>query len=208
MLREASKNNPSNYKYRTKGGRKIRLSVEENVTDLGLNKGWILHKITAIVDGEEAGYIKISYIPSDRLVSHYPSVWHFMGLRGWSEFDPKYSKFISGTALDDRRAMLKAIRRRQGDYNVKLEDIPMSLDVVNSEIDKRAKRYFKKFEKFKQFHVDKPLVDYIYVEETWRRKGVALALYKFAARWLATRFGQSFTRLVCSNLAPRKPGIR
>lgn len=52
-----------------------------------------------------------------------------------------------------------------------------------------SERYEHQFEKFKEFHYDKPLVDYIRVYEPHRRKRIGAALYEKAARWLAETKG-------------------
>ena len=44
----------------------------------GLNRGWIVHLIEAFVDGQKAGYIKISYIPDDVFDREYPTVIQFL----------------------------------------------------------------------------------------------------------------------------------
>ena len=41
------------------------------------------------------------------------------------------------------------------------------------------------FQKFKQWNLDKPHVDYIRVDNVWKRQGIATALYNYGAKWLA-----------------------
>ena len=103
ILLEASKDNPSGYKYKTKDGKKIRFKAQANFEDRGLNRGWILHKIDAYVDDRLAGYIKISYIPKRNLEEQYPTVWHYKGMRGWTGMDPTYGGHADAKTPDERR---------------------------------------------------------------------------------------------------------
>lgn len=54
-----------------------------------------------------------------------------------------------------------------------------------SKILEYEQEYGDEFREFEEQSVDKPLVDFIFVEDDMRRKGIGIALYEEAARYLA-----------------------
>ena len=67
-------------KYQTKDGRLITFQIEP-LFESSDRRGWVVHKITAIVDNKEAGYIKLSYIPREKWDQTYQgNVWKFRRL--------------------------------------------------------------------------------------------------------------------------------
>lgn len=47
------------------------------------------------------------------------------------------------------------------------------------------RKFGRDFQDFKAFHIDKPLVDYIRVDEDYQRRRIGIALYQYGAKWLA-----------------------
>lgn len=160
--------------YKTKDRRDIEFRIKPFDTDRAPREPWIMHRLDAYVDGEHAGYLKITYVPRDVFERVLPTVWHYLSIVSGHVMDPD--------DLDDvwRSMALKHAWHR---HSERPEPAVRDADLANW-----AERYIPRFEEFEAFHVDKPLVDYIHVEPEFRRQGIATALYKKGARWLAKRF--------------------
>jgi GNAT superfamily N-acetyltransferase len=63
-------------------------------------------------------------------------------------------------------------------------EVMQKIAELESEVEKK---YRNEFRKFRAFHVDKPLVDFISVEPEFRRNRIGEALYREAAKWMAER---------------------
>jgi len=174
--------------------------TEEKESD---ERGWIVHELTAhgvldhpdfINPKTEVGYIKASYIPRD--------VW-----------EEKYSgDFGFIRWLRDMKSVIYPDRKMNGPIGAYTSGFSRDVDeyrnwITNdketyyqkSETEKRTlfweyverlkTKYWEEYEKDFDFHVDKPLVDYINVEPEHRRNGIGSALYERMAKTLANRFG-------------------
>lgn len=58
-------------------------------------------------------------------------------------------------------------------------------DLDPSKVQEYEQEYGDEFREFEEQFVDKPLVDFIYVDDNLRRKGIGIALYEAAAKYLA-----------------------
>ncbi|MFA6233494.1 MAG: DUF5661 family protein [Bacteroidota bacterium] len=169
--------------YTTKDGRPIKFKVHERsplVHDPSPenNRGWVVHLIEAFVDGKEVGYLKISYIPKAYFGSMYKSIWHYSAwIQGWGG---DIIKFWEAGDIDN---LLRLATVYFYGYWKDFSDMPQAEKV--KELKSIEKKLLPDFQKFQQWTVDKPIVDYIRVDETWRRQGIATALYTFGAKWLA-----------------------
>lgn len=176
-------------------------SVKDN-----LNRGWIVHLIEAFVDGKEAGYIKISYIPDEVFDKEYPTVVQYLEkIRGNSLRLPKEHRLARDPSgpweyVSDKLdsfplwVQVYALDLLDWPYDLsndkeKLKATPESelVKIKKNLIKTLEKRHKKEFADFKKFHKGKPLVDYIRVEPEFQRKRIGAALYEKAARWLAKR---------------------
>lgn len=163
------------YVYKTKDRRDIDFRIKPFDTHKPPRKPWVMHRIDAYVEGEYAGYLKISYVPRAEFERAFPTVWHFLsGVQGHA-MDP-----------DDLDDVWKSMALEYAWHRHSQIPEPEARD---AELAQWAERHLPRFEEFEAFHVDKPLVDGIYVESEFRRQGVATALYKKGARWLAKKFG-------------------
>jgi hypothetical protein len=75
---------------------------------------------------------------------------------------------------------------------LKDEDIPKLSNKEKNEkekeyLEKVKNKYQSRMENFKNFHVDKPIVDYIRVFDNHRRQRIAIALYEYGAKWMAKK---------------------
>lgn len=155
------------------------------------NRGWTVHKLEAFVDGKEVGYLKISYIPKERFKAHYPHIINYLGkIAGQGEFD----------RIKNDEDLFRALQLRRYIPLYPDED-SSNKELIKQGLKEVKNRYGKAFRQFKNFHVDKPLVDYIRVAsgspnslsapatESWRRQGIATALYYEGAKWLWKNYG-------------------
>ncbi|MFA6049632.1 MAG: GNAT family N-acetyltransferase [Candidatus Paceibacterota bacterium] len=189
--------------YLTKNAEPISFDVKERSEDPQdqLDRGWIIQKIKAVVNSEEAGTIKISYIPGDRFLAEYPSILSYLEkAEGRSLVLPKWSDIAKGKRASDYFAtltpaeqlfVLKSLLGRPLSNEDLREIQTLPPATIKAEYKKMLKKiqekYGKNFEQFKAFHVDKPFVDYITVKPSARRNRIGAALYQKAAEWLATK---------------------
>ena len=159
--------------YKTKAGEEIAIEYFEDVEGDN-NRGWQIDKIEASVDGDYAGYIKVSYIPRERFERYYPTVLNFMSQIGGHSVLPsdkrdKHYKELSEEELIKTaknlayhsRKYYKIWNRGEGLPETREEAISIIEDIIKNERKlQEAKEQFKKFE---NFWVDKPVVDFIRV---------------------------------------------
>lgn len=168
--------------WKTRHGQPIEMRWEEDILDE--NRGWITHRMQALIDGQEAGYLKTSYIPSCNVARYYPDITHYLAqIRGeWS--------LVSEDPIERLIAM---------SYKVELwRNVLKREDVLTMSLQERAERsitymqkleeeYGEDFNDFLNYYVDKPYVDYINVEIEFQRRGIGLALYESTAYKLAEK---------------------
>lgn len=202
----------------TKTGRPIELIRHEDAEG-DCNRGWRVDMLQAWVDGQEAGYLKISYIPQSRFDSHYKAgALSYMDLIAGHGIFPR--SFLRKGDLDDAQRNHDVYRLSDPDLRrlvcnaawiLKIQDLSSNgqaeqmtrsqlLDEVSALTEQADKRVGRKFQLFKDFHIDKPLVDYIGVVEPMRRQGIARALYVEGAFWMA----EKGLRLYASGLQQRE----
>lgn len=165
--------------WRTKAGETIQLVWHEDTERE--NRGWIVHQMSAIVQGQLVGYLKVSFIPEERRKKYYPDVASYLtqvkGTHGLTHEDPRerlryYSTqcetWHNWLSREDVDAMSEGERaERLARYTAQVEE-----------------KHRDAFAAFVHFHVDKPLVDYVYIDPAWRRQRIALALYQATAERL------------------------
>lgn len=152
------------------------------------DKGFIVSRIEAYINSEFVGYINMSYIPREWFNKIYKEDYPFTfanKINGFGGLKPeRFSKF----SLPEQVEQL--ILSLGGWINSKsLDDLSENqlLEKKNELIEKLKQRLEKDFKSFENFHVNKPLVDYIRVDEKFRRQGIGNALYQEAAKWLAKK---------------------
>lgn len=176
--------------YSTKRGQDIDLQyIPDSEGDN--NRGWQVDQIDAYVDGEKVGFIKVSYIPHERWVKNYPSIFNYMAeINGKRYLFPFKKTDIHYERLTDeeQRNLLKRLKNDQRYGSDKDVEQLTNREVLQSLRDIEQKllngQQGVQFKQFKNFHKDKPLVDYIKVDEQWRRQGIGEALYQAAALWM------------------------
>jgi hypothetical protein len=193
----------------TKDGRPLTFTLQKDIE--GENRGWQLDIITAFLDGEEAGYLKISYIPKHKFDAHYPTIFHWFNFCYGAlcfphDFDP-YAPLLPGEGYfqnftaPQKRDILTRIKSTgtlyQYDIHTKLEmcedeDLDALMTFVENIL--MAEKYHdapaQRYKRFKNSVMNKPGVDYIRTEnltshsETkhkFTRNHIGLSLYKAGA---------------------------
>lgn len=156
-----------------------------------------LHKITAfdIASGKEAGYIKISYIPSSTKFAE--SIIPFLDLKGhiynymWDLPGATEDSVLVGCAWslicaaknmgyqeqNDTLRLIKSLPVKDGADHIRQHIIPVL-----------EKRLQKEWQHDIWYHVDRPKTDFISVEDDFRGTGLAEQLYYRAAKWMHDSF--------------------
>lgn len=179
------------FEFETKHGDAITFDRQENFEHHRVrgDSQWVVHRVTALVDDIEAGYLNISYIPKENLRGS--SLLNFMDIQGWP-LDLK-GKNWKGLDRKGKEQALETIIKYTSSYSrwqTAFDAIPgMSDDDLNKRIDAyehrlRKSKHGRAYKEFYSFHVDKPLVDYIKVEPMFKRQGIGTALYQEGSKWM------------------------
>jgi hypothetical protein len=197
--------------WQTKDGRDIEFRFhEQDPTDAkGLEKGYVVRRVDAYVAGLHAGYLKMSYVPAERVPEVFPTVWHWFRFRGCI-FNPEV---LADTWLRAHHAnyVPDSLAGQGVSYLGLTKDMIPDEDTMRADLATLADKPFRclgyetpneTFAHFQQHSVDYAFVDYIKVfqgkhrfgqegpcPEGFLRQGVGTALYNEGARWLAERFG-------------------
>lgn len=195
--------------WRTRNGRPIEFGFQENdpEDERGVNKGYVVRRVDAYVDGIHAGYLKISYVPSKRVPECYPSVWHWLeAIKGWSlqldDLSDTWAKCHNyaqrlPASLRGSGISVGSLSAHIPDAEIMREDLAVLEDTWIYGLWQSPREAFRTF--INQ-SVDYAFVDYIRVFDgkswcdapakiNWQRQGIGTALYIEGARWLAHKFG-------------------
>lgn len=149
-------------------------------------RGWICHDIKAFVDGEEAGYIKMSYIPKEKWEEIYHgNIWIFrkfaMGHYDVSE------NFLNAT---DEEIAKDHFEKYYG-YATEIhpEDTENNKKQAQYWVENEREKAEREYKLYYLYFVDKPLVDFIRTNEKFRRQRIAYTLHQYANKWLKEKFG-------------------
>lgn len=191
--------------YYTKSGKLIEFKRIENYID-DPKSGWIVNILLAYVDNEPVGYLKNSYIPKEKEKLLYPDLLHYLiNRRGFASLkEAVYSK--------DPGLILTSLKPYSYFTNTYIGDIPEEFEAQAKLLTKTLKVMDKNmkfdYKTFLDFHVDKPMVDFIavytendsmaYTEKdrdsvervnlvNWQRQNIGMALYLETADWLKTK---------------------
>jgi hypothetical protein len=86
------KNSPPIKKYKIDDDRVLTLSYTSD-SEGDENRGWQVDQVDAYVNDDHAGYLKMSYIPEERFIRHYPTILHFVDkIKGSSILSLKENK--------------------------------------------------------------------------------------------------------------------
>jgi len=194
--------------HKTRQGKEIKFKKTLDSEDE--NRGFVVHQLDAFVDGVHAGYLKISYIPSELFKKYNPTIFNWMAnFSGKTTIVPfgKEAEHYTNFTREEKTRLLKYWSGSISDLNRDFseysdEELTKIIQELESRIlkgkDQDIKNIKKDYNKFIDHHVDKPKVDFINVREKdsfnrnyhddaqadFRRQGIALALYQEGSKWM------------------------
>jgi len=162
------------------------------------NRGFQVDEIKAYLNDEEAGYVRIIYIPKERFEARYPNILAFLNnMEGKVGIFPyNYRDVVDyhkippeGLKKNIENAYIAIVGGWDTNEFERLRQL--SLDQVIPEYEKferiANKRYGKRFKEFKNYYVDKGIEDFIRVHPHFQNKGVGAALEYAAHKWMKNR---------------------
>jgi GNAT superfamily N-acetyltransferase len=160
-----------------KDGRKVTFLVQD---DSAPDSAWESWEFYAVLEGKEAGFLHTTWVTPERFDRLNPTMWHFL-----QHHDNWSYRNMDANDLNEVWAIAK--QRLFGD-NSAHSHVPEPAK-RNEDLARWAKnpKFVKTMKEFKDFHVNKPVVDLIRVHEGFKNNWVALALYEYAAKWLAEK---------------------
>jgi hypothetical protein len=200
---------------RCKDGRLVDLHVHDTIqiNDKSRDEPWIDHLVCAHFtefrgdpDHDRAyAYLRIAYIPQDRWAMFYPDIFAYLTRRGHDILsEDRHHK--GGPRRPHWRKLERDILERlanrcerylRGGYvRDPVDRSAMDRKALIAEIAEMERLCVKKardsFEKFRDFHLERPYVGFIQVEDEHpdcRRNRLALALYLTGSLWLSENRG-------------------
>tara|TARA_R110000824_G_scaffold111593_6_gene260219 strand:+ start:1187 stop:1960 length:774 start_codon:yes stop_codon:yes gene_type:complete len=188
-----------------KDGAEVSFKYWEQDTkdNMGLQKGFVVHRIEAHIDGKEVGYLKISYLSSELLFTCFPTLWHWVSkAQGWA-FDPEdlvntwtHCHFSLGRMPPSCVGVLATPYMLTKAHAPDEKTMQAELQILE-----HSSRLPKAFSEWQHGILDDPFVDYIRVREsdevdetctplwTHHRRGIGTLLYEAGARWIAATKG-------------------
>lgn len=162
------------------------------------NRGWTVDQIDAYLNGEKVGYLKLSYIPHERFKRYYPGILNWLSQIGGHHtlpYDYKDSPWQGIPTNELRKSIFSLAQTCRIDWNtcnkLSTEAKTMNdIEIRNLVRELENKLWEDKgwqFRRFKQYYVDKPIVDYIRVEEPYKRQGIGTALYRAGHEWMKSK---------------------
>jgi len=153
-----------------------------------VNRGWIVDKVTAKLNDTEIGYLKISYISSENFSKFYRDILDYINnIKGWclSERDGDVMEYVKSILRHADMNTSNQMYRDKYDSNKYTKE--WAKNKLDELIKVLSKKYKAEFEEFKNYFIDKPLVDYIKVETKYRGMGIGYGLYVAGAKWMAEK---------------------
>lgn len=147
-------------------------------------RGYSIHQITAYQADQKIGYIRVSFINSDLCKKYLPTPWHYMSLyHGWC------------LPLEDSALWKKAHLYARKSPASK-SDTPYwmleNVDIANAEIQEDLRKLEKHYRTKMQEDIDirgnRPIIEYVQVEEPFRRRGFGTQLYIEMGRFLSEAY--------------------
>lgn len=178
---------------KSKYGR-VEFRFEEGMSNRGDGKDWVEDKVTALLNGEEIGYLKINYIPKAKFNSNYKDILNFLVVQEGAYELGKAMKsgdtkqiIVKMADLIGERHNLDVLAKTNTGTDLQPLDVNWWMNKYSSLMKKLDARYGKEFKKFREYWIDKPMVDYIHVKEEYQKGGIGFGLYIAGAMWMAEK---------------------
>lgn len=151
----------------------LTFKYEKDVLEQGqhIKEPWIVNQVSAVLNHESVGYLKISYIPRKKCKEYWSDIWVF------AEKELGH-RWLEGLKTTEQRYKYMSDRWLCGkDYTTSKEKL--------KSINRWVSKYEKQYKHLTSYLVDKPLVDFIRVREDVQRQGIGRSLYVRGAQELA-----------------------
>lgn len=137
--------------------------------------GFVVRTFYAQVGSVRAGQIQINLFSQEAFNKKCPTLWHYLAkVDSWMISNP-----------DDLDAVWRACKWEL--FHSRPEVQP-DLGKRSEDLARWAIKLQPKMDAYQRDHVDKPEVGFIEVFEEWQRRGIGIALYTYAAQWLAQTY--------------------
>lgn len=151
----------------------VVFKYEKDILENGhhIKEPWIVNQVSAMLDNEQVGYLKISYIPKKKCKEYWPDIWTF------AEKELGYCWLENLKTTEQRYKYMSDCWLCGKDYTTKSEKL--------KSINRWVSKYEKQYKHLTSYLVDKPGVNFISVRENFQRQGIGKALYVRGAEELA-----------------------
>lgn len=168
---------------------KIEFKYFPNYETTGLNKDWVGDKVVASLNGQEIGYLKIRYIPMDRMEKSYSTIFPYIAeYSSWYGIGEAFEKNdLSGLVAALGKYVHDVELNKMRVVDIKNQDSLWLKNKLAQLIKNIPKGMVKEYKKFKAHWADAPLVDFINVDDKFKGGGVGFGLYMAGAMWLADK---------------------
>jgi len=137
-------------------------------------EGFTNIRIEVSHNGEDVAYMIISHLPDEWIWEHIPTAYHYK-----YAIDNDFKDFLDPDAI--RLVDILKELFRKGTVDV------LQLHTPRKALSRYLGKYGDKYREFISFNRNKPKVELVYVEENWRRHGVAPVLYEYAGRLMGSK---------------------
>lgn len=163
------------------------------------NRGFISNEMSVWIDGIHCGYLRVGFVPSENLKIFMPTVFHYMSSFGGSYFPELFTErdtFGKAIPFSDLPPEIFLKFSKNIAFLFRVDDVSWSTyEEMLTKLKKNTKYIdmLKEFKEFKQFHLDRPHVDYICTKQNTHNgilqnnngRGLGLILYSATAHKLA-----------------------
>jgi len=154
------------------------------------NRGWVFHKISAQLNDKEIGYLDISYIPLENYRNLYKCpIDYLTKVGGWAYKNNEQSILDAPLTHDQVKSWTWSyyydnnLQNKINNYSQ--EQLKFLVKRMNKQLFRTRKR---QIQRFKEYQVNTPYVDYIIVDNLFRQQGIGTKLYVEGSK-LAAKFG-------------------
>lgn len=181
-----------NWQAKDKLGATVDLQFRENVDRE--NRGFEIDEVTATINGNLVGYLKVSNVPARNFKLYLPTIWHYLGsIGGW--YTPELFEAHDGKAkpISCVEFLDLKVKAAQYYYGLDCKNCSSYEELMKkAETCRRHRENISQYKKFQAFYKDKPYVDYVNVgyhpsrqmEIEHRGRGIGMMLYSAAAHSL------------------------
>lgn len=181
------------HQYLSRNGLELSFTVAEETSTHDRENGWVLWRVKVSSERGDEGFMKVSFIPRSNWDTLYASTLHYLNTRNHRDYDLDTPL---GYALAAQRELwgLGLLSIADHKFTKSFSSVeaatlsPKDLKRYNLALSRvLTKATQEEYNRFKEFHLEKPLVDYVDVENKGERIGASL--YNYTAKWLAAKFG-------------------